>query len=338
MATETQTLTGAATPTGALHCKVKKKSLTGGVTPTSTLLNDRAIQFSGSVAPAGALRFSAKIVRSGGVTPTSLIRYKPKQHVAGVVAPFGALSAGVGESPCNITVSRFKSLLWERLDDDGTYYTAAEVLHALNVMQRLFCLLTLCIERTVTFTLTNGVAFYEIDNQISDFLVPLRVSHSGTRLRNETIHNMDLRDGAWRTRPGNPRRYAIEGVSPGILAITPRPASGSHTLAFTYAAEPAALVLETDVPEIAPEQQPHLVDGAYWWLRLKEGGAEFAAAGQYLQRLLAATSKYASFTRARSRAQSYDSIPYDLATFDKSRFEIKIKQLQVMQKKKQEGQ
>lgn len=238
---------------------------------------------------------------------------------------------------CDLSLGTMMNLVAERLDDPGfVYYTQGEVKHALNFGQRLFSLLTLCIERTVSFVTVGGQAFYEIDDQISDFLVPLRVSHSGTRLRNETIHNMDLRDGAWRTRVGNPRRYAIEGVAPGLLAITPRPA-GASSLTFVYAACPAEMATESDLPEIPTEQHPHLVDFAYWFCRLKEGGAEFAAAGMYLQRFLAATSKYAGFTRARSRAQSYDSIPYDLATFDKSRFEIKIKQLQVMQKKKQEG-
>jgi hypothetical protein len=82
----------------------------------------------------------------------------------------------------------------------------------------------------------------------------------------------------------------------------------------------------------------HLPDGAFYVLRLKEGGQELANAVKYLQRFLDAAQKYAGFVRAKSRTQLYDTQPYDLASFDRSRFEIKLKrQMEAMKQKKQEG-
>jgi hypothetical protein len=98
------------------------------------------------------------------------------------------------------------------------------------------------------------------------------------------------------------------------------------TLNFTYAAEPATLVNLVDIPEIPGEQQPHLPDFAYWFLRLPEGGAEHQISLQYLNRFLDAAQKYGDFVRAKSQGQLYDNEPFDLKSFDRSRFIVKLKQ------------
>jgi hypothetical protein len=264
--------------------------------------------------------------------------YKTAQSVVALNAgPQGTAAANAYVAPsvvCDLDLAELKSRLAQMLDDPEVYWTANEMRHAINQAQRLWCFLTLCIERTVSFTLTNAQAFYSINDQITDFLAPLRVSFSGTRLRSDTIHNLDLRDSTWRARPGNPTRYAQSGFD--LLAVTPQTVSGSNTLSFTYAAEPAELTSDADVPEIPSEQQPHLVDGAFYFLRLKEGGQELQNAADYLKRFLAAAQKYASFVRSKSRGQLYDRAPFDLATFDKGRFDIKMKRAESQQKKKEE--
>jgi len=218
----------------------------------------------------------------------------------------------------------------------GRYWTPAEIDHAINVAQRLWCLLTLCLEKTVVYTLsTDGRAFYLISDQIDDFIVPLRVSHTGgARLKSDTIHNLDLRSSTWRVTPGPPTRYAQYGFD--LLAITPQPTVAS-TLTITYAAEPVELVADADVPDIQPEQQVHLEQFAFWFARLKEGGAELQNAVANLNTFLDAATKYASFTRARSRAQLYDNIPFDVASFDRGRFEIKLKNQPRMEARKTSG-
>lgn len=223
------------------------------------------------------------------------------------------------------------------LDDvPGVYWTPAEITHAINVAQRLWCLLTLCLERTVTYTLsTDGRAFYLISDQIDDYIVPLRITFNGVRLRSATIHSLDLRSRTWRVTPGDPTTFVQHGFD--LLAITPQPTSGTPALTLTYAAEPAALVSDNDVPDIAPDQQIHLEQFAFYFCRLKEGSQELANAVPVLNEFLDAATKYASFTRARSRAQMYDSYPFDLASFDRSRWEIKLRNQSVTKRSERKG-
>lgn len=250
---------------------------------------------------------------------------------------YGVVAAGIGEAPCIITVAEYMIRLGKMLDDpDHIYYTEAEILHALNRAERLFCFLTLCYEKTVSFVLTNGQNYYDISDQISDFLVPLRVSHSGTRLSPDTLHTLDLRDSTWRARAGNPKRYVQQGFNK--LWITPQPASGSHTLSLTYAAEPPAMVANGDVPTIPGEQQVHLQDAAYYFLRMPEGSAELQAAIPYLQRFVEAAQKYRRFTLARSKGQAYDRMPMDLERFDRGSLEIRLARQRQMVKKQKEEQ
>lgn len=335
---DVETLTGSATPAGAVIPSLTVP-LDGEVTPAGDATPAESTpQNAGSTTPSGSV--SPRIIGSydGTVAPSGIVRPVIIVPVIGSVAPAGFANSGIGEAPCNITVADFKTRLGKLLDDPGhVYYTESEILHVLNIAQRLFCFLTLAIERTVTFNLTNGQNFYRITDQLVDFIAPLRVSHAGRRLRSDTIHQMNLRDAAWRTRPGNPVRYAQHGLNK--LWITPQPASGSHTLDFTYAAEPAELVNDTDVPEIPGDQQTVLEDFAFFFLRLKEGGAELQNAGQYLKRALDATQKYASFVRAKNRAQQYDRMPLDLESFDRSAFELKLTQQKAaMMKAKKDAQ
>jgi hypothetical protein len=216
-----------------------------------------------------------------------------------------------------------------QLDDTnpGTHWTNAEVKHAINVAQRLFCLITLCHEKTVSFTITAGQAFYEISDQVTDFIAPLRVSFNGLRLRADTIHHLDLRSRTWRITFGDPVRYAQHGFD--LLAVTPQIASGSDVLSFTYAAEPTEMVADLDVPDIEPDQQIHLEKFAFVYCLLKNGGQELKNGMPFLNEFLDAAAKYASFIRARSRAQRYDNMPIDLSTFERGRFELRLRNQEV---------
>lgn len=254
--------------------------------------------------------------------------YKAAQLITGLT--IGPLTTPPAPAPvtvaCSLTVADLRLKVQEKVDDPGIYYTPDECLFGLNFGQRLFCLLTRCLEKQAVFTLTNGTAYYDdIRAQITDFLLPLRVYYSGSRLIADTIHNLDLRDSTWRARAGDPKRYAVSGWK--ILAVTPQPASGSNILDFWYAAEPVDLVNETDTPQIAPEQQVHLPDFAAWFLRLKEGSIELKSAKKFLDRFLMAADKHGKFVASKSGGQTYDTPPFDLQTYERGRFEIALKQV-----------
>jgi hypothetical protein len=125
-----------------------------------------------------------------------------------------------------------------------------------------------------------------------------------------------MENPAWRADAGSPTKYAQDGFDQ--LAITKQPAS-SQNLTITYAASPAVLTNNSDVPEIPEEHHPCLIEFAIYWLRLKEGGQELQKTLPMLGSFLDSASKYGEFTRARSKAQMYDHQPFDLSSFDRSR-------------------
>ncbi|MGA9769177.1 MAG: hypothetical protein WBV94_09060 [Blastocatellia bacterium] len=218
--------------------------------------------------------------------------------------------------------------LLERVDDDSSYYAAAEQKHALNFAQRLFCRISLAVERTTTFTLASGQAFYTISGSpisLTDFIVPLKLTVAGARVRPCTIADLDFLSSSWRSTAGTPDKYAQEGYD--LFAITPQPANGTTVLALTYAAVPAPLVNSGDAPEIPEEHHQDLIDFAVWWMRAKEGGSEFQSTNELLNRFLDNAQKYAEFVRTRSKGQLYDRVPPDISKFDRSRFAFKLKQI-----------
>jgi hypothetical protein len=227
-----------------------------------------------------------------------------------------------------MTLSDLDTRLLERVDDDGSYYVQSERTHALNVALRLFCLITLAVERTAAFTLVAGQAFYTITAapiSLTDFLVPLKLTVAGARVRPATLADLNLYSTTWRATAGTPAYYAQHGYE--LFAVTPQPAGSSTSVALTYAAVPAALASNGDVPEIPAEHQMLLLDFAQWWLRAKEGGAEFGTTKELLDRFLDDAQKYGEFVRNKSKAQLYDKLPPDISKFDRSRFAFKLKQI-----------
>lgn len=206
----------------------------------------------------------------------------------------------------------------ERLDEAATpvYWSLAEIKLALNKATRLFCFLTLCTERTATFAV-NTAAFYTISSSLSDFLLPLRIYNaSGGRVYPYKFYELQVENPGWRSDAGSPTKYAQAGYD--MLAITKQPAS-SENLTITYAASPAVLSGNTDVPEIPEEYHPSLDKFARVWLRYKEGGQELQKTLHLLGEFLDDAQKHGEFVRAKSKAQLYDHVPFDLASFDRSR-------------------
>src|ERR1044072_9331464 len=122
-------------------------------------------------------------------------------------------------------------------------------------------MITLVVERTVSFTLVSGQAFYTISGSpisITDFLVPLKLTVAGARVLPCTIGDLNVFNSSWRSTAGTPNKYAQDGYEQ--FAITPQPANGTTSMSLTYAAVPAALASSGDTPEIPDEQQPILLD------------------------------------------------------------------------------
>lgn len=210
--------------------------------------------------------------------------------------------------------------LLERLDEPSPpkYYALSDCKEALNKATRFFCLLTLCVERSASFSLTANTAFYTISSQLTDFIVPLRVTTSGgARIDAYTLDELNKESDTWRSDNGTVTKYAQLGYD--LLAVSPTPAGAGVTINIRYAASPAALVNNSDEPEIPEEQRPALINFAIYWLRLKEGGQELAKTLPQLGAFLDVTQKYADFVRAKSKGPLYDVLPFDIASFDRGR-------------------
>ena len=210
-----------------------------------------------------------------------------------------------------------------RLDDDPTApasCTAAEVMAAINDGQELAALLTLSIERVATLTLTGATPFFTIRGTFPDFLVPLRLSIGGLRIRPAKLADLDALSELWQATPGTPSRYLSLGFN--LFGVTPQPAvpMGSELI---YAAAPAPL-LSGGTPEIPEAYHQSLVDYGVYRVKLKEGGQGLQRGVGHLNRFLDDMTRLGDYVRAKSRAAHYDTMPFELQLFDRSRLLEKV--------------
>lgn len=230
-----------------------------------------------------------------------------------------------------MNVGTLKTRISQRLDDSdpGTFYSPGDILEAINKAQRLFVVISLCLEKTGDLTITAVQPFYTPRTTLTDWLVPLKVTTKdpqqiaiNRRVKPATLHELDALDASWITRTHTtleyPKRYCSMGFD--FFAITPTPSTGNtKTITITYAHEPAALTADANTPAIPAIYHPTLIDGAIWLLRLREGGQELANAMDNFQRFIADALKMRNYTRARCQAQQYDLVPKEIALNDLSR-------------------
>lgn len=219
-----------------------------------------------------------------------------------------------------MTLSTLMTAVWQRLDEpaDGTgYYSAFEIVAALNRAQRLFALLSLCLETSDSLTLTAGTTWYHLRDTFPDWLVPLRVTLSGAKIRPATVAQLAALNNSWEAQTGTISRYAHVGMD--MFAAYPHPAGAGTSLTVVYARVPTALYIADDTPDIDAEYHPALVDGAIPFLRLKEGGQALESVLPLFQRFLECAGKAARSVRARSLDLRYDTMPAETITTDLSR-------------------
>lgn len=202
-----------------------------------------------------------------------------------------------------------------------TSYPTLEIIAALNEAQRFACLLTLGLESTVSWPVAAATTFFHMlttnAGLFADWIVPLRIATlTGAKVRPVRLADLTALDGQWTSSPGNPTRYVHTGAD--LLALYQQ-AAGGVTLKVTYARAPLVLALDADVPEIPAEYHPSLIDYAIYRCRQSEGAEEFAKTLPLLGTFLDAMQKYADYVRARNKGFLYDSQPFELASFDRSR-------------------
>lgn len=211
-----------------------------------------------------------------------------------------------------MTFGDLKSRTLKRLDQDpvaGGYFSVAEVGRALNRGQRIFAFLTLCLEDVVSFPLTPGTSFQHMLNTYADWIVPVRITCSGARVKPTTLADLYAYDDSWRTAAGSPTHYGCLGFD---LLFT-RGSSG--TLSITYARMPATMSADADEPEIIEAFTPALIDYAIWRVRSKQGGQEFGKTAEYFSRFIEATKLAGRDVMKRAIAAGNDRLPFDLSRY-----------------------
>ncbi len=203
-------------------------------------------------------------------------------------------------------------------------FPTLEIVAAINEGNRLFCLLTLGLEKTVAWSVPAATTFFHMLQLTSgglifpDWIVPLRITTTaGAKVRPGRIDQLWALDSQWVASPGAPYRYVHVGAD--LLALYSQPPAPGTILNVTYARCPLPLVLDADVPEIPAEYHPALEKYARYRMRQVDGGEPFKAALPLLADFLDAADKYAGYVRARNIGAGYDKMPFELVSFDRSR-------------------
>jgi hypothetical protein len=198
-----------------------------------------------------------------------------------------------------------------------TFYPGPEIDASINEANRLFCLLTLGLEVTASWTVPAATPFTCIFSLFPDLIAVLRITDStGTKIRPATIADLNALDPNWISSSGAPTRYTWQGVD--MIAVYPQPAS-IVTLQVTYARAPVPLVADTDVPEIPAEYHGLFVGYGVYRCRCVEGSQEAAKAMPYLASFMDGAKRYADFMLKRNLGARYDKVPFELGRYDRSK-------------------
>lgn len=209
-----------------------------------------------------------------------------------------------------MTLAALETLILRKLNDPGgVSYPGAP--GAVNEAQRLFVLLTLCLETSATFPLVASQVNYNVLATLPDFLLPRRIYNSqGQRLRPCSIAELEALDSAWQSTQGLPTRYVLRGLD--WLAIYPQP-EAADTLAISYACCPPSVVNSSDTPSIRTQSQYALVNFSAWALRQYQGGQEFAKFADFLQEFLGEAKKVSALVRDRNADSGFETTgPFEL--------------------------
>jgi hypothetical protein len=208
-----------------------------------------------------------------------------------------------------------QQLVSQRLNEAGTpvFYPASEITAALNESDRLFCLLTLALETTATWT--PAATFTHMLTIFPDWLVVLRIATTGgTKVRPCRFSDLWSLDANWPSTAAPITRYVAAGAD--LIAVYPEQ---STTLNVTYARAPVAMANATDSPQTPPEYHTNYVDYAVYRLRQVEGGLVLQSVLPLLDEFMAAAKEYGAYMRARHLAAGYDKTPAEFSLADRSR-------------------
>ena len=183
----------------------------------------------------------------------------------------------------SVTHAALKSRVWAQLDDNTTFYPAAEVTRAINDSFQQLNLFTGIVQGPVTITTEINRYFYPLPGNV---ITPLAVDLDGRQLKRTSLTNLASRRGRWlRETSGNHGPTAVWApVGSRTIAIHPADSLGGRTLRVVGVLEPTLLVAAGDLINIPDEMVDAVEDLAVLALQLKEGGSVFyQASSKYVE-------------------------------------------------------
>jgi hypothetical protein len=224
-----------------------------------------------------------------------------------------------------MTLLQMETIVSQRLNEAAmpVFYPSSEIIAALNEANRLFALMTLCVERTSVWNVAANTTFFKMLTVFPDWLAPLRIESTDfSKVRPSRLSELWSLDAQWPVVTGRPKRYAAMGGD--LVALYPHP-TALTLLPVRYAGAPALLAGAGDVPEIPADYHDLLPKYSIYRLRMAEGAEEFAATLPLLQEFLEGAVKLAQYVKARNVGFAYDTVPPELAGYDMSRLIPKVK-------------
>jgi hypothetical protein len=220
-----------------------------------------------------------------------------------------------------MNLSQMYGLVSARLNEafpiGPTFFPTLEIVAALNEADRCFTLLTLALEVTSPWAPTAGQTFTHMLTPFPDWLVPLRIANpAGAKVRPARLSYLWSLDSQWPNARGPAQRYAAQGAD--LVALYPTPVAPAP-LSVTYARAPVAMVNDSDTPETPVQWHPLYVGYAVYRLRQVEGGDPWRSTLPLLAEFLDGCQEYGNYMRARNVAAGYDQIPFEMASYDRSR-------------------
>ena len=212
-------------------------------------------------------------------------------------------------------LAAIRALVAGRLDDDTTpTYSNGEIDAAINEGLQLFAFLTLCLQTTATLTLTAGPVYTRADLLPADYLVPLRLTFGGAKIRPARMADLDALNMSWPSATGNtPLRYLSLADT---LRLYPSPATEA-SVQLTYAQAAPVLTADYHVPVIPDFHHAALADYGTYRLLMPQGGAMLAKALGHLKPFTESAVSVAALMRARGIQEDYDTQPYELKAVKK---------------------
>lgn len=201
-----------------------------------------------------------------------------------------------------VTLKTLRRLIYDRLENNGTWYSQVEVDDALNEGIAVTNVWTGLFQRTVTiYSIANRV-IYDTPQEI---LMPIRIDYEGKTLTPIGLQNMGLAYKDWMKQTTRQQGVTVgEWIALGISKFAMRPVDsyGGRAITVTGVYEPAELVNESDVIQLP--QESDIVDYAVHILQLPEGGTAFNQSMPIFESFLAGVKTVSLYKSLKSRAAS----------------------------------